>query len=994
MTSNSTAIRSAGYTSAGSRMQRQAFTLSNGNAMVITRDPNFSGAPAGYGERNNTEKIYIYESVDRITWTLRGTTTAPNPAGIISAGLYADNSLFIVNAADGQDPSYSKFTYSTYTFAAWASYTVTGNSGKIASGLDVSVSDAGMPVVALLGTDSGNNNSVAYIHAQPTGGGAFALVTSLAGGPRSGGGADENGSASISVTTLNVLGGNRRVVFSFASTQSTATDLGVMLRGVKITESTAALSGVVTNLGSVGIGEGDYAVLKGRKAVLFRTGTDEVTLGVMNIAKNRTLSAYRFTWDGTTQVTTVPYTSLNSTIPAASLGTGTGISYGNDTMNLVYCATNVDGEAKRMLVNYVAKFNRTAGSVAISGNYEWDDYNSAATTFSVSSGGDRNIIATAYHDTLFAEYVNSTYFHRHIYANMKTALLSGLTPANASTTVSSNPPLSAKLSLKLKYGYSRYKIRWQFAKDTIFTTNLIDYYSPDTKLQKVNGTDGVSTVTFTDVLSSLYRPAQGVWYIRAAAVDDFGNQGPWVSYNSLTIAHPPSATNLSPAENVLYSFGSGSRRFTWSFSDPSVSDTQTAFQIIVENATTGASLYNSAKVSSTASSHTATMPAGAKDVPLRWKVRVYDTDDVVGAYSDYAQFNMSDPATVVVNLPTNGSVLTSGVPSVQFTPTVTGGRTIVSYQVFLAQGGLLVWTSGPISTATSPIVSGTTVLVTGDKSYMSNNSSYSVYVVVTDNLGLSAQSASNSVTTLWVPPASPDAPTLDASMYDTEGFGYVSVFWTDTTRDIDFNGWLVQRRDNLINPDTGAVINNGIWTTIYTQYSTMSIYEYKDYLSPSNTQAEYRILQQVNRSGDIVESLPANSSLVIPVSDAYWLVTPVTASSSPSGVRLSIVSDDQYTDEYEEATYNVIGRGRHVDYGERLGKTGSLTAKIRNTAAYTARQKRQQVLAYKEAVSVMYLRDPFGDVSRVAVSNIGVSRIAGVGKSEFVDLTVPYSEVD
>src|SRR4029079_5334557 len=119
------------------------------------------------------------------------------------------------------------------------------------------------------------------------------------------------------------------------------------------------------------------------------------------------------------------------------------------------------------------------------------------------------------------------------------------------------------------------------------------------------------------------------------------------------------------------------------------------------------------------------------------------------------------PATVVVNSPAGGSVVTSGLPNIQFTPTLTGGRTIVAYQVCLSEGSTLIWTSGPINVATSPIPSGMTVTVTGDRSYMSNNSAYSVYVTVTDNLGLGAQSPTNSFTTLWTPPAGPAAPTLD-----------------------------------------------------------------------------------------------------------------------------------------------------------------------------------------------------------------------------------------
>jgi hypothetical protein len=41
------------------------------------------------------------------------------------------------------------------------------------------------------------------------------------------------------------------------------------------------------------------------------------------------------------------------------------------------------------------------------------------------------------------------------------------------------------------------------------------------------------------------------------------------------------------------------------------------------------------------------------------------------------------------------------------------------------------------------------------------------------------------------------------------------------------------------------------------------------------------------------------------------------------------VNADTFEDEYEEATYNVIGRGRHMDFGDRYGYSGQLTCQLR-----------------------------------------------------------------
>jgi hypothetical protein len=88
-----------------------------------------------------------------------------------------------------------------------------------------------------------------------------------------------------------------------------------------------------------------------------------------------------------------------------------------------------------------------------------------------------------------------------------------------------------------------------------------------------------------------------------------------------------------------------------------------------------------------------------------------------------------------------------------------------------------------------------------------------------------------------------------------------------------------------------------------------------------------------------------------------------------------------------------MGRGRLVNKGQYLGPKGSLDVRLRSTGLLTARQKRLRVLAIQQEVGDLFLRNPFGDVWSVNMSNMAVSRIAGVGSSEFCDVTIPYAEV-
>jgi hypothetical protein len=106
------------------------------------------------------------------------------------------------------------------------------------------------------------------------------------------------------------------------------------------------------------------------------------------------------------------------------------------------------------------------------------------------------------------------------------------------------------------------------------------------------------------------------------------------------------------------------------------------------------------------------------------------------------------------------------------------------------------------------------------------------------------------------------------------------------------------------------------------------------------------------------------------------------------------VTADSYTDEYEKEIFTVIGGGRKVDQGQHLGLKGTLTAQLRDSVGQSARQKKQRLEVMKlNSVSQFYMRTPFGDLYRCYVDDLQVSRIAGVGTSEFVDVQVPYMEV-
>ena len=121
-------------------------------------------------------------------------------------------------------------------------------------------------------------------------------------------------------------------------------------------------------------------------------------------------------------------------------------------------------------------------------------------------------------------------------------------------------------------------------------------------------------------------------------VGGFWLEGTAPSYNvvhgDLGVAYnnPPNAPTLdSPAENARFD-PSESVTFTWTFSDPDSGDSQSAFQLqLDDNSDFSSPIIDTGKVTSTYSSTTQTLPS---TVGLYyWRVKTWDSSDAEGAWS-------------------------------------------------------------------------------------------------------------------------------------------------------------------------------------------------------------------------------------------------------------------------------------------------------------------------------------------------------------------------
>jgi hypothetical protein len=502
------------------------------------------------------------------------------------------------------------------------------------------------------------------------------------------------------------------------------------------------------------------------------------------------------------------------------------------------------------------------------------------------------------------------------------------------------------------------RVEYQVATNTGFSANLRTIQ--DTTLRD----PGASSSIQVSLIQAL---TQVTWYMRAREIDSNGVTGPWSSTRTFVVSHAPGTINHTPTggEGVVQ----GVKRFAWQFSDLNPGDAQTAYQFELQRNDTGAVLFDSGKVTSTSQYIDFNITAPMMDLVLRWRVKVWDSENVAGTYSNFNIISTAQPPTVNVTAPAEGVAVTTGAPTFEWTFVAAGGRTQASWRVVvqdMTDAGAVVHDSG--------IQAGATVSYSVFTNILTNAHSFKVTVSVVDNLGLVGEDFNNFTATY----IAPDVPILTVNPAGYEDLGYVLLEWTSEP-DAQFVKWRIYRRE--VETTSWIIVN---------ELSDVDVREYKDYLTPSQGIYEYAIGQIVTRFDNEIESALSTPVQAYIHPGGYWLIDPITPEMSTS---LYSVTSDSYNSVRERNELNVVGRGRHVDIGESIGKTGTLVAKLREGQGTSARSKKLHLENLIESGVSVYLRNPFGDVWLVSLGDMQVQRVAGVGPSEFVDITIPYSEV-
>ena len=489
------------------------------------------------------------------------------------------------------------------------------------------------------------------------------------------------------------------------------------------------------------------------------------------------------------------------------------------------------------------------------------------------------------------------------------------------------------------------------------------------------GTGGTET---KDVTNNTVYP-NGTYYARAKIKNNTTlYESAYSSTASYVVSHTPTVATLYPKNSAYASYAS-SMKFGFRFSDTGLNDNITEYNIrllrnsddlLISNTTT--------PYVSTATDHEVSLPVAAsyKNTLLKWQIRAKDEHGQWSSYSDYALFTPADTPSLTVVQPTNGSTVQSGDPTFQWAATFPSGGTQQSatVQVYEQSSGAHVWTgaAGPYSSIKPSSV------------VLQNGTTYYYKLTVVDTFGLSKE-VTATFTVAYVAPPSLQY-TVDASFESLYSDGYVKISWAASSPDSRLHSFGVYRRETPL----------GSWELI-ADIRDVGARVFEDWTAESNKTYQYSVTQRADRSGVVLESpvgyvfngstsAPDNSEFTVTLSH-YWLIV---ENDKSLNMRIDSVKQDDFSEEYESATINVIGRGRHRDYGTRYGYTGTLTIQLRGEHARANRLKLQQLRLSQDRY---ILKSPFGDIIPIALGDPNVSRIANTGPMEMTDISIAYEEV-
>lgn len=690
------------------------------------------------------------------------------------------------------------------------------------------------------------------------------------------------------------------VNFAVCTTKSFAKDFNDDLRCYQFTIAGASFS-LKSTVSVPANGQGN---MRRRYWLFCDDTTDKYTL--VGAGGQNFWLLYQFTFNGTTSSQVVPF-NINRTKHRYSQYTSSPVYFGVSKVSnkVAIFITNEDyaylGETATINSNNTVTWFNTVDL--------WDENPPAKNQDpGVVIAGANRVSPTTLNTIIYYSGVGGTAASWRVDAQrLQMAAPTMTKPANAGNATSPFPTLEAKFKLTYDNPQVRYKMRWVIATDAGFTDIVDTLDQPDSALVLPKNT-ATKNADVRATIGEGTRLDQDTYHVRAYQLDEFGNVSAASAAFTFTIAHPPTATDLAPADDLVKPFSAGGPTFTWTFSDPFADDYQTAYEIEVINNADGTTVVDTGKITSDDESARVAIPSGSKDIELAWLLTVWDSDDVASTKAfGPATFYVSDAPAPSVLVPAAGGVVTSARPTISWDDGVAAAKTQDSYELWILQGSKTLYDSGVVQSTTN-----SRKLATG---IIHNGQSYTIRVRVTDNLGQTGVTNST-FSVAYTPPPATDSLVAFPIAFDTDGFVYLG--WDSSSIQANFLQW------NLYRQEIGGIGADNIFSTS----EVLPVYGYRDTTAQSDTTYLYWVTQEVLDDGDHVESLQTDETTVTVdlETSSYWLLDPL---GNFDPVPLFQVVDDTWTDEHEETILTVMNRGRHIDTGTALGANGTLTVQLR-----------------------------------------------------------------
>lgn len=533
-------------------------------------------------------------------------------------------------------------------------------------------------------------------------------------------------------------------------------------------------------------------------------------------------------------------------------------------------------------------------------------------------------------------------------------------------------------------GSRKVGVTWQFAKNSAFTDSVVQW---------TNTADGVFSVPQGGSAEIAYDPtptgdvapglsgyrvssgdpsqylSQGQWHARVRATDVYGQSGPWSAARLVQVYHPPQVMGSAPQGGAAFDPAAGPVR--WQFGDPWEGDSQSRYRVRVVVQSSGEEVFDTGEVASSMPRAMVTVPDAHQQQIMQLGITVWDSDGVLALGGERLDtFRLSRSPVVEVPFPAAGQAIVTGQPAISWTATFAGGAAQKSYRVryLRADTGEQVYDTGALT--------GSTTDHTPPSPVLRNLTGYRLELTVTDTTDLSATLVRNFATNFELPAGV--LPWVDDAPY-TDG-GYVVVHYPAGVPDPFFYEWRVYRR--RAGTETWALAG---------AVQDPDQREFRDWLVAGSGRWEYSVVQVASRYGSLVESehdpVPATATIF---SDSYWFILPHAPERS---VRVRSVIADKFTGRNASNEFVIIGGGTRVNRGGRIGKEGSLSAQVRASTHMTVDEQFEVLDRLGATGEPVMMRDPFGNVMRVALGDISVERLPGVGPVALGDIEIPYKEV-